>query len=36
MIGGAGMRGCEAAEYPHEASAHEGQELGELGGLKLP
>ena len=26
-IGGAGVRGCEAADYPHEASAYEGQEL---------
>ena len=33
MIEGAGMRGCEAADYPHEASACEGQELG---GLKPP
>ena len=33
MIRGAGVRGCEAAEYPHEVSAHEGQELG---GLKPP
>ena len=27
-IGGAGVRGCEAADYPHEASAYEGQKLG--------
>ena len=26
--GGAGMRGCEAANYPHEASTCEGQILG--------
>jgi len=25
---GAGARGCEAADYPHEVSACEGQELG--------
>ena len=27
MIGGAGTRGCEAADYLHEASACEGQKL---------
>ena len=27
-IGGAGMRGYEAADYPREASACEGQKLG--------
>ena len=26
--GGAGMRGCEAADYPRKASTCEGQELG--------
>ena len=31
--GGAGIRGCEAAYYLHEASACEGRELG---GLKPP
>ena len=31
--GGAGMRGCEAADYPSEASACEGQKLG---GAKVP
>ena len=25
---GAGARGCEAADYPHEASLCEGQEFG--------
>ena len=30
---GAGARGSEAANYPHEASACEGQKLG---GLKPP
>ena len=30
MIGGAGVRGYEAADYSCEASACEGQELGEL------
>ena len=33
MIGGAGMRDCEAADYSREASACESQELG---GLKPP
>ena len=33
MIGGAGMRDCEAADYSCEASACESQELG---GLKPP
>ena len=33
MIGGAGARGCEAADYPRKASACEGQELG---GSKAP
>ena len=32
--GGAGMRGCEAANYSCEASACKGQELG--GGAKVP
>ena len=32
--GGAGAKGCEAADYLCEASACEGQELG--GGLKPP
>ena len=31
--GGAGVRGCEAPDYPREASACEGQKLG---GLKPP
>ena len=31
--GGAGMRGCEAADYPHKVSACEGYKLG---GLKPP
>ena len=30
MIGGAGARGSEAADYPREASACEGQESGGL------
>ena len=30
--GGAGARGCEAGDYPCEASACEGQELGGGGG----
>ena len=33
MIGGAAVRGCEAADYPAEVSAYEGQELE---GLKPP
>lgn len=33
MIGGAAVRGCEAADYPGKVSAYEGQELG---GLKPP
>ena len=32
MIGGAGAKGCEAADYLCEASACEGQELGGGGG----
>ena len=32
MIVGAGMRGCEAANYLHEASARKDQELGAGGG----
>ena len=34
MGGGAGMRGCEAADYSCEASACKGQELGGGGGAK--
>ena len=33
MIGEAGAKGCEAANYPHEASACKGQEFG---GAKAP
>ena len=36
MIGGVGARGCEAADYPREASVCEGQELGGLKGGHLP
>ena len=28
MIGGAGVRGCEEADYPCEASTCDGQKLG--------
>ena len=31
MIRGAGVRGCEAADYSHEASTCEDQELGARG-----
>ena len=30
MMGGAGVRGCEAANYPRVTSMHEGQALGKL------
>ena len=30
LIGSAGVRDCEAANYPHKTSTCEGQELGEL------
>jgi len=30
MIGGAGVRGCKAADYPREASVCKGQKLGGL------
>ena len=33
MIGGAGVRGCEAADYLRETSTCKGQKLG---GLKSP
>ena len=33
--GGAGTRGCKAADYPHEASVREGQELGGGGAKAL-
>jgi len=36
MIGGAGVRGYEAAYYPHEESACEGRELGGLKPLQPP
>ena len=35
MIGGAGARGSEAADYPREASACEGQESGGPGSAAL-
>jgi len=36
MIGGAGARGSEAADYPREASACEGQESGGLAPPPVP